>query len=239
MSAAVVPVEAKCLDCNYALRELTDFRCPECGRAFEPGRPLSMNLGRPLDAFARAVLRPMGRVPRVAMWLLAVVGVVGPAWLVPDETLACLWLVLWAAFFTACWLRSTGRALVVRAYRQPRILLRLDDAFRRRTRFAFVLSVLLVLTRLPFLVAVLVSRPWLDPYAHHLWAEVPAMTPLPDRPAMCGIVIVRQASIGDGSVDLEFYGGGSIAYVPTEDGQRLRLRWWSWNPRWQAFPWSW
>src|SRR5690348_1244012 len=127
MTAAVIPDEARCLDCNYALRGLTDFRCPECGRAFDPDRPLSMNAGRPLDPIARTLLRPMGRAPRVVMWALVIIGFIGPAWLVPDDTLACLWLLSWGTFFVACWVRSTARALVVRTYRQPRVLLRLDD----------------------------------------------------------------------------------------------------------------
>jgi hypothetical protein len=124
---ALIPEEAKCIDCNYALRGLTDFRCPECGRPFDPERHLSMNLGRPLGPLPRAILRPMGRLPRIIVWSLVATGVVGPAWLIPDEQLACLWLLLWGGFFAACWGRSTVRALVVRLYRQPRILLRLDE----------------------------------------------------------------------------------------------------------------
>ena len=232
MAAAAIPDEAKCLDCNYALRGISEFRCPECGRPFDPERPLSVNLGRPLGQFARLVLRPMGRLPRVVMWALVVVGVMGPAWLVPDEVLACLWLLLWGAFFTACWARSTARVLVVRIYMQPRILLRLDDTFRRKVRRAFLCSTVLVLTRLPFLLSILLSRPWLDPYAYHAWADIPAVMPLPAEPVMRGAVVVRRVDMRDGRVVLEFYGGGGIAYLPSDDG-RLRLDRWSWNRRWR------
>ena len=231
MSAAVIPDEETCVQCNYALRGLSEFRCPECGRAFDPARPLTMNLGRRPGPFARAALRPMGRLPRVAMWMLVVAGVVGPAWLVPDEQLACFWLVLWLAFFIACWLRSFVRVLVVRLYRQPRVLLRLDDPFRWKARAAFVITTLLVLTRLPFLLAILVSRSWLDPYAYHVWAEIPATTTLPDGPVVRGLIVIRSVDARGGGVAFDFYGGGSIDYVPAEDGQKLRVRWWGWNPR--------
>ena len=33
---ASVPDHALCVGCNYALRGLADFRCPECGRPFDP-----------------------------------------------------------------------------------------------------------------------------------------------------------------------------------------------------------
>src|SRR5690349_15692237 len=29
----------RCLDCHYSLKNLTEHRCPECGRAFDPDDP--------------------------------------------------------------------------------------------------------------------------------------------------------------------------------------------------------
>jgi hypothetical protein len=145
-----------------------------------------MNLGRPLDAFARWALGPMGLVPRDAMWVLAIAGVIGPAWLFPSEPLAILWLLLWLALFIACWLRSLVRVAVVRRYRQPLVLLQVDDRFRRTTRAVFAVATLIVITRLPLLLSIWVSRPWLDPFAHHVWAEIPASAPLPDGPGVAG-----------------------------------------------------
>lgn len=38
MSATDVDMsKAVCLECSYALRELEEWRCPECGRGFDPG----------------------------------------------------------------------------------------------------------------------------------------------------------------------------------------------------------
>src|SRR5437867_4726141 len=230
MSAVVIPDEATCVQCNYSLRGLSDFRCPECGRAFDPDRPLTMNLGRPLDRFAKAALRPMGRLPRTALWAIVTAGFIGPAWLFPADGVAILWLLLWLAFFTGCWLRSMVRRAVAYQYRQPKLLLRVDDPFRRKTRLAFIVSTILVLSRAPFVVAILGSRPWLDAYAYHLWAEVPATEPLPSGPVIRGAVVVREVTAGGDGVTLLFY-GGEIGYVRTNDGQGLRIDWWSWNPR--------
>jgi hypothetical protein len=235
MPGAVIAEEAKCLDCNYALRGLTDFRCPECGRAFNPERPLSLNVGRPLDPFARWAMRPMGRAPRVAMWALVASGVVGPAWLFPAKELACLWLLLWLGLFTVCWLRSFARAAVVRLYRQPEVLLRVDNPLRRKLRIAFAASLLLLLTRLPFLLTVIVSRPWLDPYVWHAWAEIPATEPLPSRPTRCGLVLVHPVSDSGPGFTLHCF-GGDVPYAIADDGESLRIdwAWWGWRDRWDV-----
>lgn len=29
----------RCLDCGYDLRELSEYRCPECGRRYDPAKP--------------------------------------------------------------------------------------------------------------------------------------------------------------------------------------------------------
>jgi hypothetical protein len=75
-----VPDEALCLGCNYPLRGLVSARCPECGRPFDPADPITLNLGRPLGGLDKKMLRPIGRWAHVTLWLLAVIGVLGPAW---------------------------------------------------------------------------------------------------------------------------------------------------------------
>jgi hypothetical protein len=52
--------DAFCLGCGYSLRELTDPRCPECGRGFDPDDARTMSLGRPLWQWQRWLLRPLG-----------------------------------------------------------------------------------------------------------------------------------------------------------------------------------
>src|SRR5438105_2001693 len=50
--------QARCLSCHYALRGLMENRCPECGRAFDPGDPRTMNLG-PRSRWARWLIGPL------------------------------------------------------------------------------------------------------------------------------------------------------------------------------------
>lgn len=231
MPAPVVPEEAKCWGCGYALRGLADFRCPECGRPFDPASPDSMNLGRPVARVSRAALEPIGRWAHELLRILIVAGVLGPAWLAPSHFTAVLWLVLWAFFITACWIRSSLRYSVVLFYGLPRAALRVDDRFRRKTRIAFVVVALLVVTHAPFCLALLLSRPVLDRYAYHLWAEVPATAPSPKGPVVRGLVLLWGVEALNSRVTLRLPGGGWISCLPTEDGQRLRLDWSTWNLR--------
>src|SRR3954451_7208332 len=66
-----------CLSCNYPLRGLTDRRCPECGRPFDPADRRTMNLGRPVGPVGRWMLRPVG--PWVVALGLAATGCVAYA----------------------------------------------------------------------------------------------------------------------------------------------------------------
>jgi hypothetical protein len=49
-----------CLGCDYPLDGLAEFRCPECGRAFDPADPRTVNGGRPLGRLGRWLMRPAG-----------------------------------------------------------------------------------------------------------------------------------------------------------------------------------
>jgi hypothetical protein len=40
-TAPIDLTDARCLHCGYALRGLSENRCPECGRAFDPADPLT------------------------------------------------------------------------------------------------------------------------------------------------------------------------------------------------------
>jgi hypothetical protein len=227
--SATVPDHALCLGCNYPLRGLDADRCPECGRGFDPGAPITMNLGRPLDSIAIASLRPIGWWGGVTLRFLAWVGVLGPAWLVPSRRLAILWFLLWCVFIFACWCRSFERRLVVMRYRQPPECLRIDDPFRMRTRRTFVIVTLLILTRMPFLLAALISRPWLDRQAHYIWSILPANVDPPKGPTLQGLVLVRRIDAGARYVVFHLVGGGEIVYESAPDGSHLESEWDLWN----------
>ena len=221
---ASVPDHALCVGCNYALRGLADFRCPECGRPFDPDRPPTMNLGRPLDVMPRWVLGPIGLWGHVCMVLAAAYGVLGPAWLAPSRRQALYSLLVWAGFFFACWLRHLVRRNVVIRYRQPLEMLRVDDRFDRRAKAVFAVVLMLVLTRAPFALALLASRPWLDRFAHQLWAERPASSPEPLGPMVRGLFLISWVDTRPSGVTFYFPSGSGIRYERDATGERLTPR---------------
>ena len=227
---AAIPNDALCLDCNYSLRGLAEFRCPECGRPFDPDRPLSMNLGRPLHTMPRWALRPIGRWAAAWMYLAAAFGVLGPAWLAPSRWLTIYFLLLWAGFFVACWLRHLVRRSVVLGYRQPAELLLVDRRFDRRSRVVFAVVLLLVLSRIPFILAAFVSKPWLDRFAYYLWAERPVSFPDPQGPMVRGLLVIERVDASPTRVTLYFPGGSSVYYERDASGEALTPNFF---PRWK------
>jgi hypothetical protein len=161
----------------------------------------------------------------VSLRVLAIVGTVAPAWLTPARRWTSWWLLLWGAFMVVLWVRSLARYVVVRRYRQPRECLRIDDPFRVKTRRAFALVLLLVITRAPFLIALLLSRPWLDHKAYTVWAVLPANVEPQQSPGLQGLVMVRRISAGPNEVTFHLLGGGQVVYRPTADRMRLECEW--------------
>ncbi|HKQ46954.1 MAG TPA: hypothetical protein VJZ71_02665 [Phycisphaerae bacterium] len=50
----------RCLSCDYPLMSLSEHRCPECGRAFDPADPRTVRTPRSPGKIARFLLRPPG-----------------------------------------------------------------------------------------------------------------------------------------------------------------------------------
>jgi predicted amidophosphoribosyltransferase len=69
----------RCLSCKYDLSKLTEHRCPECGRAFDPEDP------RTFKPFVPFVLR-------FRLWLrvLGVVAILILSWKILDLLLAII-----------------------------------------------------------------------------------------------------------------------------------------------------
>src|SRR5216110_73209 len=49
-----------CWECGYSLRGLTEARCPECGRPFDPADERTMNMGQDVRRLARFLMKPPG-----------------------------------------------------------------------------------------------------------------------------------------------------------------------------------
>src|SRR5436190_23642408 len=55
-----LPDSARCLQCDYLLRGLTEPRCPECGREFDPADPKTYATGPRIGWLSRRMLAPIG-----------------------------------------------------------------------------------------------------------------------------------------------------------------------------------
>ena len=71
-----IPEDARCFACDYLLRDLSESRCPECGRSFDPATLATVNTtGRPLG-WQRLLLRP----PGMLLALMALPALITPVW---------------------------------------------------------------------------------------------------------------------------------------------------------------
>jgi hypothetical protein len=71
------PSVNRCLDCDYPLRDLSENRCPECGRRFDPSDDQTTSTtGGPFPRWARLLASPIGW----PMYLLALAPVAASFW---------------------------------------------------------------------------------------------------------------------------------------------------------------
>lgn len=148
--------DAFCLGCGYCLRQLTERRCPECGRAFDPDDARTMSLGKPLWRWQRWLLRPLG-------WRTISLAILGTAGLVylgrwpgfspepwsvlrgefrwywpvvrPLTVPGAVWAtsaILWALFLVLAIFWQLARLLVPRAARRAKVR-NIDTRWRRCT----------------------------------------------------------------------------------------------------------
>jgi hypothetical protein len=80
MPEPVIPEHAQCKACGYFLRGLSEHRCPECGRAFDPTDEKTMHLGRRAGVIGTWLLGPTGWRPVIAMLIAAALMAVATRW---------------------------------------------------------------------------------------------------------------------------------------------------------------
>lgn len=152
-----------CWNCNYDLRGLSENRCPECGKPFNPADPATMNMGRPIGRYAGFLFQPPGIPMHVAV-------AIGMAWAfvafaAPGPYLGALILAFWywVAVLTTWLARLLGFLLAAPFYGQP--IFRRQGRSWRRWAVAPVLSLMtcgLIYIDAPFRAALFVSLPALN-----------------------------------------------------------------------------
>jgi type II secretion system protein G len=91
---AAVPVDfpGRCLDCGYRLCGLSDARCPECGRPFEPTVDWTFTCESPRGPFARAIEAQARLVASAGRWIGRVLP--SPIVVVPLLCVGAWWFVV-------------------------------------------------------------------------------------------------------------------------------------------------
>ena len=167
-----VPEGALCLGCNYPLRGLPEARCPECGRTFDPSNSWTMNTGRPMPAWARKLIEPVGWPTQIVFYISAAAVVWGAAWL-PGGSAALIYgayaLLLNIVYRNG---RLSIACLVAIRYRQPRPV----EPQIFGTRSAGVVIVIAVAVLLYFDVPLRLMLACARPAIYKIWAVDPAPT---------------------------------------------------------------
>jgi hypothetical protein len=185
-----------CLDCNYQLTGLPTYRCPECGREFDPTNPVTINFGKPLGPMTRSLLRPTRWLNRFAPWIagLGILAVIALA--LPDPLAFLLLTLLWLLCAVPYIFWNTIRFAVRIIAHQPKSYEFPDLLARRRIGNSILIAALLVITHIPGHCLIWLSRPALDHYGYHLYNEVPFLSPPPMPPKFCGVCYVWGTELG-------------------------------------------
>ncbi len=155
----------QCLDCDYWLVGLTEHRCPECGRPFNPADPTSYRTGIDNDDLYRPWLRPPsswlnGWAAIAAYALLMAASVPGM------DQFSAFWACVVGAFSGVCWLFRLIQHLSSRFYFKGKGV-ELEPFDRRWSTVPLLaLAVMLLLASdAPLQFRVLLSRPSMDRFA--------------------------------------------------------------------------
>jgi len=194
-----------CRNCNYALRDLPEARCPECGTAFNPADPKTMNMGRPIGPFAKWILGPTGCpwtlttiLPLV--WMLWIFREPGPYYMGIFFIPAVLVALLIASRFVWTFIRMTTAHI----YRQPYLP---SQGNRRQMILSacVVVTILLVLLKVPLRIGFALSRPAMESFVSELVNE-----PFKARPPSQRVGIYRMSTTlrrnGSGTIQLHMDG---------------------------------
>jgi hypothetical protein len=206
----MVPDRALCLGCNYALRGLSQPRCPECGRAFDPEDLSSMNLGRPLNRVARFLLRPTGLWAYAGQFVVTAWGLWLSTCMTSRAYLGVLFMLPLSLLVLACLVRGSIRGAAITLYRQPEALRRVDQRLYRRMRKWFWIVIVLIVTRLPAYAVWFASRPWMDSLGERV--NDPVYAPLPPT-QWAGLYRTAPADVRGGACRFHLYPGVTFGEV--------------------------
>lgn len=204
--SAPAPADAarigRCLDCNYDLRGLTEHRCPECGRAFDPCDPWTTHLGE--ARIVRLAARSVRRLPTLVGVSFILVWW-GMAWLPGAGFAVTAGLALYAGLLVARIVRHHLCVLAVWRYGAPRSLL----AFAYRQWLAELLLIVITAAGVVFTVPLRISLALAEPFARRIWENEPAGA---GGPRMLGPLLVSHTDASPRELLIQVPFGGTVGY---------------------------
>jgi hypothetical protein len=216
---------ALCLGCNYPLRGLRDKRCPECGQAFDPDDPWTMNIGRPMPPLVRRLIAPPARTAW-AVFFLAIGAILwGSAWLAGGQFVLIGGMLLLASNVVYRGIRLSISLALMRRYHQP--IPRRPGLFGNPLASTFILLALgLVLYfELPLRLTIACARS----SVYRMWAVDPAPRAGGFSNRRVGVLWPDWVDVNPNRVSLDFKCSGSLDFDP-ETGEviitRAPLRLW-------------
>ena len=209
--------DASCIGCGYQLRGLSERRCPECGRAFDPGDPRTMNVGRTLGPIARRLLAPVGR-PTWRLHALAVAAFLwGWAWLPGALVVSAYALLLLLALYAYRFIRLLLREVTMWQYRQPRGRFPAMVAARYAPALTLLILFTCVAFNLPLRMTLRVST-WIA--GDDLW-RMYAVEPMPAGtlgPRFVGLMYADSIHVTPVGIWIRVANGGSVVYGADQSG---------------------
>jgi hypothetical protein len=202
--ALQIPDNARCLGCGYLLRGLTTPRCPECGRAFNPGDRSSMAIGSPMGKFATAIYQPTGRLVRTATLWSAIATIWGSALLPGADYLAFIASICVESLCCYQLIRFVLREIVRLVHRKTRA-----NSPQSRSpvwrRAIVALALVNLIIDWPLVLSLWIHKPLLRAFCHNAYAQRPALDP-PSCPRFVGALLVDRLRVTTTGVILHVAG---------------------------------
>ena len=200
---------ASCKGCGYALRQLPENRCPECGLAFDSGNPQTYaGGGARAEAYRR--VRPGDAMSQRPHYVGLALVLWGEAWLPGGIIVTLTGAVLVAlAFLVVSATHETGRMRAARRYGWT--LVRPRHPWHPWV--ALALTAAAVWFALPLRAVFLLHRPFLDPYAHEEYEVRPFIAAHPPLEGWVGALYIVKSQVGAGGVTLTIFPGGHLTYA--------------------------
>lgn len=167
----IAPVTSWCLGCDYPLKGLTENRCPECGRVFDPGHPDTMRTAQTPGKIARWLMQPPKWPSHSFTCLAALIMVASAAAPEGYFALTLISAYIWIVLLPGWFLRALACAFL-RFRSRDKTKRSVGDQMRWLCIPAiFILTIALAVSSIPLTCAFVISRPAMNSLARSVMSN--------------------------------------------------------------------